>query len=67
MTIVETTCATFREKLATYLDRVSDGREVVLVGRRGRPNVAIIAVDELAELTKITLMQRSPKGARPPR
>jgi prevent-host-death family protein len=65
MTIVETTCAAFREKLATYLDRVSDDREVVLVKRRGKPNVAIITVDELAELTKTALPQRSSKRAGP--
>jgi prevent-host-death family protein len=64
-TIVKTTCAAFREKLATFLDRVSDNREVILVKGRGRPNVAIIAVDELAELTKTTLLQRSSKSAGP--
>ena len=58
MAIVETTCTAFREKLATYLDRVSDDREVVLVKRRGRPDVAVIAVGELAELTKTALPQR---------
>jgi antitoxin YefM len=65
MAIVETTCTAFREKLATYLDRVSDGRDVVLVKRRGRPYLAVIAVDELAELTKTALLKRSPKSARP--
>jgi antitoxin YefM len=65
ITIVETSCAAFREKSATFLDRVSDDREVILVKRRWRPNVAIIAVDELAELTKTALLPRSSKSAGP--
>ena len=59
MTIVETTCAALREKLATYLDRVFNDREVILVKRRGRPNVAIIAADQLTELKETALLRRS--------
>ena len=65
MAIVEITYAAFHERLATYLDRVSNRREVLLVKRRGRPNVAIIAANELAEMAKTAPLQGSPKIARP--
>lgn len=40
---VETTYTALREKLAGFLDQVTDDREVVIVRRRGARNVAIIA------------------------
>ena len=46
----ETTYTALRENLASYLDRVIDDREVVVVKRRGARDVAIIAADELAGL-----------------
>jgi len=45
----ETTYTALRENLASYLDRVIDDREVVVVKRRGARDVAIIAADELAD------------------
>ena len=46
----ETTYTALRENLATYLDGVVNDREVLLVRRRGAPDVAIIPADELAGL-----------------
>jgi antitoxin YefM len=61
---IETTYTKLRENLATFLDRVTDDREVVVVKRRrGQPDVAIIAADELAGLEETAYLLRSPKNA----
>jgi len=61
---IETTYTALREKLASYLDRVTDDREVVVVRRRGARDVAIIAADELSSLTETAYLLRSPVNAR---
>jgi antitoxin YefM len=61
---IETTYTTLRENLASYLDRVVDDREVVVVKRRGAPDVAIIAADELAGLDETAHLLRSPANAK---
>jgi antitoxin YefM len=60
---IETTYTALREKLASYLDRVTDDREVVVVRRRGARDVAIISADELSSLTETAYLLRSPKNA----
>ena len=60
----ETTYSELRQKLASYLDRVVDDREVVVVKRRGARDVAIIAADELAGLDETAHLLRSPANAR---
>ena len=60
---IETTYTALRENLASYLDRVVDDREVVVVKRRGARDVAIIAADELAGLEETAYLLRSPKNA----
>jgi antitoxin YefM len=61
---IETTYTMLRENLATFLDRVTDDREVVVVKRRrGQPDVAIIAADELSSLMETAYLLRSPKNA----
>jgi antitoxin YefM len=64
MSPIETTYTALRENLASYLDRVTDDREVVVVKRRGAPDVAIIAADELAGLEETAHLVRSPANAR---
>jgi antitoxin YefM len=59
----ETTYTALRENLATYLDGVVNDREVLLVRRRGAPDVAIIPADELAGLLETAHLLRSPKNA----
>jgi antitoxin YefM len=59
----ETTYTALREKLASYLDKVTDDREVLLVRRRGARDVAIIPADELAGLMETAHLLRSPKNA----
>ena len=63
MSTTETTYTALRENLASYLDRVTDDREVLIVKRRGAPDVAIIAADELAGLEETAYLLRSPKNA----
>jgi antitoxin YefM len=60
----ETTYSELRANLASYLDRVVDDREVVVVKRRGMRDVAIIAADELAGLEETAYLLRSPANAR---
>ncbi len=61
---IETTYTSLRENLATFLDRVVDDREVVVVKRRGERDVAIIAADELAGLEETAYLTRSPANAK---
>ncbi len=60
----ETSYTDLRENLASYLDRVVDDREVVVVKRRGARDVAIIAADELAGLEETAYLLRSPANAK---
>ena len=60
---METTYTALREKLAGFLDQVTDDREVVFVRRRGARDVAIVAADELSSLMETAYLLRSPKNA----
>jgi antitoxin YefM len=60
---VETTYTALREKLAGFLDQVTDDREVVIVRRRGARDVALVAADELSSLMETAYLLRSPKNA----
>jgi antitoxin YefM len=60
---VETTYSKLREQLATFLDRVSDDREVVVVKRRKGKDVAIIDAQELSSLLETAHLLRSPRNA----
>jgi len=60
----ETSYTEFRANLASYLDRVVDDRDVVVVKRRGARDVAIIAADELEGLEETAYLLRSPANAR---
>ncbi len=59
----ETTYTALRENLSSYLDRVTDDREVLVVKRRGAPDVAILPADELVGLTETAYLLRPPKNA----
>ncbi len=60
---IETTYSRARAEFASLMDRVSDDREVVIVRRRDRPPVAMIAADELASLMETAHLLRSPANA----
>ena len=59
----ETTYTALRENLASFLDQVTDDREVLLVRRRGARDVAIVPADELSSLMETAHLLRSPKNA----
>ncbi len=61
---LETTYTRLREKLASVLDEVAEDQEVVIVRRRGSPDVALIPASELAGLMETAPLLRSPKNAR---
>ena len=53
-----------RENLATVLDRVTEDQQVVIVRRRGAPDVALVPAEELAGLVETAHLLRSPANAR---
>lgn len=52
-----------RENLASLLDKVVNDREIIVIERRDKPNVALIAEDELASLKETAYLLKSPKNA----
>lgn len=64
MDTTEITYAALRKNLESFLDRVIDDRDVVVVKRRGNRGVAIIAAEELASIMKTAHLRRSLKEAR---
>jgi len=61
---IETTYSAARANLASLLDSASDDRDIVIIRRRGRGDVALIAVDELEGLLETAHLLRSPENAR---
>jgi antitoxin YefM len=53
-----------RASLATLLDEVTKNREVVIIQRRGREDVAMITADELAGILETAHLLRSPANAK---
>jgi antitoxin YefM len=60
---IETTYSKLREELASFLDRVSDDLEVVVVKRRKGKDVALIDAAELSSLLETAHLLRSPRNA----
>ena len=60
---VETTYSKLREELASFLDRVTDDLEVVVVKRRGAKDVALVSADELSSLMETAHLLSSPRNA----
>ncbi len=52
-----------RASFAKYLDEVTEDGEIVIVERRGREPVAMIAKSELDGLMETTHLLRSPRNA----
>lgn len=61
---IETTYTKLRDELATFLDKVTDDKEVVIVRRRGAKDVALVPASELSGLMETAYLLRSPKNAR---
>ena len=62
--IHETTYTGARKRLSTLMDQVTDTREPVLIRRRGKEPVALVAAHELAGWMETAYLLRSPKNAR---
>ena len=62
--IHETTYTGARKRLSTLMDQVTDTREPVLIRRRGKEPVALVAANELAGWMETAYLLRSPKNAR---
>lgn len=62
--MIERTYTQARAELAALMDRAVDDRETVIIKRRGRESVALIAADELRSLQETAHLLRSPANAR---
>lgn len=60
---IETTYTELRARLATLWDRAVEDRETVIIHRRGKDSVALIALDELSGLLETAHLLRSPRNA----
>ena len=61
--IIELSYTNTRRQLATLLDRVTKNHEILIIQRRGKKDVAMIAANELASLTETAYLLRSPQNA----
>lgn len=61
---IQTTYTQARASLASLMDEVTKNREVVIIQRRGREDVAMITADELAGILETAHLLRSPKNAK---
>ena len=52
-----------RDQLAATLNEVEENRSIVVIRRRGRPGVALIAEDDLSSLMESVHLLRSPANA----
>lgn len=61
--IRETTYTGARKNLAALMDQVTDTHEPVLIRRRGKEPVALIAAEDLSSWMETDYLLRSPKNA----
>lgn len=61
--IRETTYTGARKNLATLMDQVTDTHEPVLIRRRGKAPVALIAAEDLSSWMETAYLLRSPRNA----
>lgn len=60
---IKTTYSKARQNLAKLLDEVAENREIVLISRRRKENVAMIEASELSGLLETAHLLRSPRNA----
>ncbi len=60
---IQTTYTDARANLAHFLDEAADNREIIIIKRDKKEDVALIAANELASLTETAYLVRSPKNA----
>ncbi len=61
--IRETTYAGARRNLAALMDQVTDTHEPIVIRRRGKEPVALIAAEDLSSLMETHYLLRSPRNA----
>jgi antitoxin YefM len=61
--IRETTYTGARKNLAALMDQVTDTHEPVVIRRRGKEPVALIAAEDLSAWMETNYLLRSPKNA----
>ena len=61
---IKTTYTNARVNLAALLNSVSRDHETVIISRKGKGDVALIAADELSSLMETVHLLRSPKNAK---
>jgi antitoxin YefM len=60
---IQTTYTQARARLAELLDQVTHNQEIVIIHRRGKEDVAVVAAAELNSLLETAHLLRSPKNA----
>jgi antitoxin YefM len=60
---VQITHTQARAKLASLLEKVTNNREIIVIQRRGKEDVALIPTDELESLMETAYLLRSPANA----
>ena len=60
---IQTTYTQARARFASLIDEVLKNREVVIIQRRGKEDVAMIAADELVGILETAHLLRSPANA----
>lgn len=61
--LIQTTYTNAHANLAHLLDEAADNREIIIIKRDKKEDVALIAASELASLTETAYLLRSPKNA----
>ena len=62
--VTQTTYTQARARLASLLDEVANNRDVVVIRRRDREDVALVSAAELSSLMETAYLLRSPKNAK---
>lgn len=62
--MIQTTYTQARANLAKLFDEVTHNQEVVVINRRGKEDVAVIAASELNSLIETAHLLRSPNNAK---
>jgi antitoxin YefM len=62
--MIKTTYSHARENLASILEQVTSDREIAIIKRRGREDVALVSADELSGLLETAHLLRSPANAK---
>lgn len=60
---IQTTYTQARAGLAKLMEKVTSDRELVVIQRRGKEDVALISASELESLIESAYLLRSPKNA----